>query len=64
MAAFADQGASGFPSVLTNMRSYIAAFDTMPADEADAMITEVERAIEAGTYLFCLPQFLVTGTKS
>ncbi|MCZ6887783.1 MAG: methyltransferase domain-containing protein [Gammaproteobacteria bacterium] len=63
MAAFADQGASGFPSVLTNMRSYIAAFDTMPADEADAMITEVERAIEAGTYLFCLPQFLVTGTK-
>ena len=50
-------------SVLRNMRSYIAAQDTMPADEADALMQRAENAVEDGTFLFALPQFLVTAVK-
>jgi ubiquinone/menaquinone biosynthesis C-methylase UbiE len=47
--------------VLQNMASYIRQFDTLPAERVDALMDEVRRAVEAGEYLFVLPQFLVTG---
>ena len=50
-------------SVLRNMRSYIRTFATMPDDEVDALLATAERGIDDGTYMACLPQFLVTGTK-
>jgi ubiquinone/menaquinone biosynthesis C-methylase UbiE len=48
--------------VLQNMVSYIRQFDTLPAQRVDELMAEVSRAVEAGDYLFVLPQFLVTGT--
>ena len=50
-------------SVLRNMRSYIRAFATMPDAEVEALLAAAERGIADGTYMACLPQFLVTGTK-
>lgn len=50
-------------SVLRNMGSYIAARATMPADEADVLMRRAENAVKEGTFLFALPQFLVTGVK-
>ncbi len=49
--------------VLHNMASYARAFDAIAADEADAMLAEAQAAIDADRYLFCLPQFLVTGLR-
>ena len=49
--------------VLRNMASYGGAFDSMPADEIDAMLAEAQAAIEAERYLFRLPQFLATGVR-
>jgi ubiquinone/menaquinone biosynthesis C-methylase UbiE len=51
-------------SVLRNMRSYIRTFDTLPEAEVDGLLADAERGIAAGTYMACLPQFLVTGSKS
>lgn len=66
--AFADTQGRSLP-VIRNMRSYIdaaleAGGDTgLSSEEADALLAEAERAVEEGTFLFSLPQFLVTGTK-
>ena len=49
--------------VLRNMASYASAFDATSADEVDAMLAEAQAAIDADRYLFCLPQFLVTGVR-
>jgi len=51
-------------SVLRNMRSYIRAFATMPDAEVDALLTAAERGVADHTYMACLPQFLVTGTRT
>ncbi len=51
-------------SVLRNMRSYIRTFATMPDAEVDELMAQAERGIEEGTYMACLPQFLVTGSKT
>jgi ubiquinone/menaquinone biosynthesis C-methylase UbiE len=51
-------------SVLRNMRSYIRTFATMPDTEVDTLLTTAERGIDDGTYMACLPQFLVTATKA
>ena len=51
-------------SVLRNMRSYIRTFQTLPDAEVDALLMSAERAVADGTYMACLPQFLVTGTKT
>jgi len=51
-------------SVLRNMRSYIRAFATMPDAEVDGLLAAAERGIADGTYMACLPQFLVTGTRA
>ena len=55
--------AGGSLSVLRNMASYASAFNSMPTDEISALLSEAENAVEAGDFLFTLPQFLVTGTK-
>ena len=44
------------------MASYIRTFNTLPETELEALMSQVDAAREDGTYLFCLPQFLVTGT--
>jgi hypothetical protein len=49
--------------VMRNMVSYVRTFRTLPDDEVDRLFAELERAVESGTYLFVLPQFLITGTK-
>ena len=50
--------------VLRNMASYAHNFDAIPPDEIDAMLAEAEAATEAGSYLFCLPQFLATACRT
>ena len=49
--------------VLRNMASYAGTFDAMAEAEVAAMLAEAEAAVEAGRYLFCLPQFLVSGRR-
>ena len=49
--------------VLRNMASYASAFDAISADEVNALLAEAEAAIDDDRYLFCLPQFLVTGVR-
>jgi SAM-dependent methyltransferase len=51
-------------SVLRNMRSYIRTFGTLPDVEVDALLTAAERGVADATYMMCLPQFLVTGTRA
>ena len=51
----------GSLSVLRNMASYASKFDAMRSEEANEMIVEAEDAVKDGSYLFSLPQFLVTG---
>jgi len=55
-----DREGSAF-AVLTNMASYINTFGTLAEGEVAALLGEARAAIDAGSYLFCLPQFLVTG---
>ena len=55
--------AGGSMLVLRNMASYAAAFDATSGAEADVMLAEAEAAINDNRYLFCLPQFLVTGVR-
>ena len=50
-------------SVLRNMRVYIRTFATLPDAEVDELLNAAERGITDGTYMACLPQFLVTGTR-
>lgn len=49
--------------VLRNMASYATQFDAITTDEATRLLADAEAAIEAGRFLFCLPQFLVTATR-
>ena len=51
----------GSLSVLRNMASYATEFDTMRGSEVEELLNEAQSAVEAGRYLFSLPQFLVTG---
>jgi ubiquinone/menaquinone biosynthesis C-methylase UbiE len=48
--------------VLQNMAGYIHQFGTLPAARVEELMAEVRSAVEAGEYLFILPQFLVTGS--
>ena len=52
----------GGMAVLNNMASYIRTFDSMAEKELSDMMLELEAAIAAGTYMFILPQFLVTAS--
>lgn len=49
-------------NVLTNMAGYIRTFDSMPQREVEALLDSARQGIGTGSYLFCLPQFLVTGS--
>ena len=60
--AGADTEGGGL-SVLHNMASYAGRFDQLPASEINAFVEQAEAGIANGTYLFCLPQFLVTGVS-
>ncbi len=50
-----------FAPILFNMASYARQSGRMAAAEIDSLTDEVRAAIEDGTYLLVLPQFLVTG---
>ncbi len=62
LSPFVDQAGRGL-HVLRNMASYINTFATLPRAEVDDLLSQAERALEEGRYLFCLPQFLVTAVK-
>jgi ubiquinone/menaquinone biosynthesis C-methylase UbiE len=49
--------------VILNMAHYARAAGRLPAATLDALVSDLRAAIEAGSYLLVLPQFLVTGTK-
>ncbi|MFN8627310.1 MAG: methyltransferase domain-containing protein [Candidatus Binatia bacterium] len=50
-------------AVAITLVTYAKQFGRMPADEADGIITDCQAAIDAGTYMLFLPQFLVTAVK-
>jgi ubiquinone/menaquinone biosynthesis C-methylase UbiE len=62
MNPFVDLEGAGL-NVLTNMAGYIRTFGTMPDARIDALLDDAKKAVGTGQFLFCLPQFLVTGTK-
>jgi ubiquinone/menaquinone biosynthesis C-methylase UbiE len=47
--------------ILLNMAKYARHSGRLDNDTIDAFVTDVKAAVEAGTYLLVLPQFLVTG---
>jgi len=49
--------------VLKNMTTYIREFDKRSDEELAEMLAEIEAGIEQGTYMFILPQFLVSARK-
>jgi SAM-dependent methyltransferase len=46
-------------SVLHNMVSYIRQFNSMPEDELQAMMRDLEDGQASGSYMFILPQFVI-----
>jgi ubiquinone/menaquinone biosynthesis C-methylase UbiE len=56
--------AGGSMAVLTNMAGYIRTFASRPDDWVAARMAEAQAAIAAGTFMFVLPQFIVTGTRA
>lgn len=59
LSPFVDQSGRGL-HVLRNMASYIGTFATLADDEVQGLLAQVEEALAADRFLFCLPQFLVT----
>lgn len=57
-----DREGSGL-NILTNMAGYIRTFNTLPETEVAGLMQAARAGVADGTYLFCLPQFLVTGTR-
>jgi hypothetical protein len=49
--------------VVLNMAQYARASGRLPAARVEALVADLRAAIEAGTYLQVLPQFLVTGAR-
>ena len=43
-------------AVIRNMASYIHAFNSLPDDEVNGMLHDLELAIDRDEYLFVLPQ--------
>lgn len=60
MLPVVDREGTGL-NVLTNMAGYIRSFAAMPDHEVAGLLEQARSAVSDGTYLFCLPQFLVTG---
>ena len=63
LSPYVDQSGRGL-HVLRNMASYIGQFETMPMQEVEGLLAEVEAELEAGRFLFCLPQFLISARKA
>ncbi len=63
LSPFVDQHGRGL-NVLKNMASYIKTFDTMPEQRVQALLAEVQNSLDAGQFLFMLPQFLITAQKN
>jgi len=61
LRTYIDRQGGGM-AVLNNMASYVLTFESMPEQELSGMMIELEEAIQAGLYLFILPQFLVTAS--
>ncbi len=59
LSPFVDQAGRGL-HVLRNMAGYIDTFSTLPREEVEALLAQVETALEEQRFLFVLPQFLVT----
>jgi ubiquinone/menaquinone biosynthesis C-methylase UbiE len=59
--AAADTAGFAAP-VVRNMASYARQFRRMPVERIDALLADLDRAVEEESYLLLLPQFLVTGT--
>jgi ubiquinone/menaquinone biosynthesis C-methylase UbiE len=53
----------GTLNVLANMAGYIREFDSLPQAEVAALLDQAAAGVHDGSYLFCLPQFLVTGFR-
>ena len=53
----------GSLSVLRNMASYASEFNSTDSEEVSELMSEAERAVETGNFLFSLPQFLVFGNN-
>jgi len=51
-------------NILTNMAGYIRTFNTLPENEVAGLMQAARQGVAEGTYLFCLPQFLVTGARA
>jgi SAM-dependent methyltransferase len=49
--------------VLLNMMSYIQQFGSMPEEQIARLIADLDRGVEDGTYMFILPQFLVSARR-
>ena len=62
LSPLVDQTGRGL-HVLRNMASYIATFDTLPEEQVETMLAQVEATVDNNEFLFCLPQFLVTARK-
>ncbi|MCZ6855754.1 MAG: methyltransferase domain-containing protein [Gammaproteobacteria bacterium] len=62
LSPFVDREGTGL-NVLTNMASYIKTLGTLPDEEVAALLDQAKAGITTGHYLFCLPQFLVTGVR-
>ena len=62
LSPFVDRSGRGL-HVLRNMASYIETFDTLPKARVDKLLAQVEETLAQDTFLFCLPQFLVTAEK-
>ena len=54
----------GSLSVLRNMRSYIETLDLIAITDLVELMNEAEAAVRDGRYMFCLPQFIVSGRRS
>ena len=63
LSPFVDQTGRGL-HVLRNMAGYIETFNTMPKEEVEELLGQVEATAEKDQFLFCLPQFLVCSQKS
>ena len=50
-------------AVLANMASYAQTAGAVSATDTSEFLQEIDAAIDAGTYVGVLPQFLVTGSR-
>lgn len=49
--------------VLMNMMSYVRTFENLPEKELEDLLVELDRGLEDNSYMFILPQFLVSAKK-